>query len=269
MSTPNLGFIFYKDYYRDENNNERIDDSKIINDNNAKITNQKLSEDLTKLNNLCSLDKAINKKMYFKTTYPGLLIGSGYAHGIKDNEEFKIGFYFDHTTGLPEIPASTIKGLLRSPFKDKHYDYIVYIIEEVLNMDIDEQFAKDLEREIFDGKRMDKDGKYENIPVSKRDIFFNGIIDYEKTKKSLGDKSFLGEDYITPHEDGLCEPKPIKFLKVLPNVVFCLSFNLKNSTLLTVEQKIKLFNRIILDLGIGAKTNVGYGSFDHSFKSEV
>lgn len=53
-----------------------------------------------------------------KTTYPGLVIGTGYAHGIgaKEGDEFKMGFHFDHTSGHPAIPGSSIKGAIRSVF---------------------------------------------------------------------------------------------------------------------------------------------------------
>lgn len=50
------------------------------------------------------------------TAGAGLLLGSGYAHGSGLLGEMKIGFFFDHTTGLPVIPGSSVKGVLRSAF---------------------------------------------------------------------------------------------------------------------------------------------------------
>jgi len=38
---------------------------------------------------------------------------------------------------------------------------------------------------------------------------------------------------------------------------------------LTKEQKMQLFRRILLDFGIGAKTNVGYGQFEEGFKERL
>ena len=72
----------------------------------------------------------------------------------------------------------------------------------------------------------------------------------------------LGDDYITPHKDEFSSPIPIKFLKVMPNVVFKFSFDLKDSKSLNItkKQKEELFKSIILDLGVGAKTNIGYGA---------
>ena len=48
----------------------------------------------------------------------------------------------------------------------------------------------------------------------------------------------------------------------MPNVVFKFSFDLKDSKSLNItkKQKEELFKSIILDLGVGAKTNVGYGA---------
>jgi len=48
----------------------------------------------------------------------------------------------------------------------------------------------------------------------------------------------------------------------MPEVVWKFQFDLKSSELLTKSQKLNLFKQILLDLGIGAKTNVGYGKFE-------
>jgi len=61
-----------------------------------------------------------NNTFELTTTNPGLLLGSGYAHGSGLLGEMKIGFYFDHTTGLPVIPGSSIKGVLRSVFPGQY-----------------------------------------------------------------------------------------------------------------------------------------------------
>jgi hypothetical protein len=52
-------------------------------------------------------------------------------------------------------------------------------------------------------------------------------------------------------------------MKVLPEVQFRFSFDVKDSPsgLLSSAQKLLLFRQLLLTLGIGAKTNVGYGHF--------
>ena len=59
-------------------------------------------------------------------------------------------------------------------------------------------------------------------------------------------------------------PVPLQFLKVLPEVTFCFQFDLKDSVQfgnIKAEVKLELFKQILLLLGTGAKTNVGYGNW--------
>ena len=217
------------------------------------------------------------------TTYPGLLIGSGYHHETGALDELKLGFFFDYTSGLPLIPGSSIKGTLRSAFKDKA-KFVVYLLSDILkevtiDFVINEELIKDLENEIFEGKDI-RDNKIEYLPALKRDIFYDAII-LKSEHPVLGNKGqstggFLGPDFITPHKhktdrflDPFTNPTPLQFLKVLPNVSFLFQFDLQNSLkyqLITKDIKIKLFKQILLNLGIGAKTNVGYGQFTDANK---
>lgn len=200
-------------------------------------------------------------------TYPGLIVGLGYNMGIGVVGEFKNGFYFDWTTGVPTIPGSSVKGTLRSifPLNDKEHkeskldrsystsrvEYLNDISGRDLNM---EQWVK-IRDDIFEGSI----GEDRFKPVSKRDIFFGGEIK-ESSRK------LIVEDYITPHGDGLKDPKPLKMMKIAPGTIFKVYFKLENSIIddfsFTKEEKLKLFKDIILDLGLGAKTNSGYGAFD-------
>lgn len=266
----NLGFMFYKHYYRDDKMNSLIDgkgniiDSKELNNKNSYILDSKTKTQGTNLdvNNIGKLLKKDSrvKTLLLRTTYPGLLIGSGLLHGIRDDEAFKIGFQFDYTTGLPVIPGSSIKGVLRSAFptaddrcKEDKEQYIKEVIKDITGKVIDSKFIEKLKKRIFEGK---KNGSY--LPVCDRDVFFDAEI-YNGDK----DGGILGEDFITPHPDPLKNPKPIKFLKILPEVVFKFTFILNdNNDLLKAEDKLKLFKLIILNLGIGAKTNVGYGNLE-------
>src|SRR5690606_9438219 len=103
--------------------------------------------------------RSANDRWELYTTYPGLLIGSGYQHESGGENEFKIGFFFDYTTGLPQIPGSSVKGVLRSSFpgRDKanlqasKAAFITGLIEEVSQITPDAQQVVDLEMEIFEG----------------------------------------------------------------------------------------------------------------------
>lgn len=182
------------------------------------------------------------------TTYPGLLIGIGNTHEAgqavsgdeKDGAEIKLGFTLDYVTGLPIIPGSTVKGVLRSAFK-RHPDYAA----ELLN--VNEEAVAKLERAIFE----------EGV---KKVVFFDAI----PVKPGKGGRIF-GLDNITPHPDPLKSPIPLTMLKVLPNVSFLFRFGFERwgNTCGVDKEKLKvLFRTILTTLGIGAKTNVGYGAME-------
>jgi len=232
-----------------------------------------------------------SKSFCLKTTYPGLLVGTGYAHPVsaKVSDEApdstpQNGFYFDYTTGLPTIPGSSIKGVLRSVFPSLHVtdkkeifgekaykeERAQYIIECVKNL-TQKELTKDeviaLELELFEGIIDVTQGTV--LSSYKRDIFYDAFIVEPKAGK------YLASDYITPHKnrknlefeagdkvpDEFCEPTPIQIIKVAPDVSFAFQFRLHDGSILSANQKLELFKQIILELGLGAKTNVGYGQF--------
>ncbi len=284
----NLGWFYYKHYFESSHSNDDI----LVNRNETilkvSITNAKQYFDIPNANNSFCL----------KTTYPGLLIGSGYTHEAifnskKDKEEaFKIGFFFDYATGIPYIPGHSVKGVLRNAFPNhKNEKYVkekAKTILEYLGKDDQElensfeSYFEKLKKEncinkfpsfsaeffvellgtiIFEGKEPcsfnEKTNRleYRQIPVYERDIFYDAYF-YEGNREGM----FLGTDYITPHLNPLKNPNPIKFLKILPNVKIKFQFYLKDD-LINGDLKKELFQKILLDFGIGAKTNVGYGQF--------
>lgn len=198
---------------------------------------------------------------------PGLLIGSGLAHGLPGSEEdVKTGLQFDYTSGLPVIPGSSVKGVIRSAFptikEDKEQsneadaEKLNYI--KSLIADIPEFSALGLEdKDIFElGNQMFNHG----------DIFADALlVGYGTRMKQHGPvKQVLTEDYITPHTGGpLAQPIPIKIVKVAPGVTFafCFKFNETKIGAIVVSASMKkaLCAAILQDLGVGAKTNVGYG----------
>ena len=202
-----------------------------------------------------------------KVQAPGLLIGSGLAHGLPGSEEdVKTGLQFDYTSGLPVIPGSSVKGVIRSAFptikEDKEQsneadaEKLNYI--KSLIADIPEFSALGLEdKDILElGNQMFNHG----------DIFADALlVGYGTRMKQHGPvKQVLTEDYITPHTGGpLAQPIPIKIVKVAPGVTFAFCFKFNATKIgdkeVTAEMKESLCTAILQDLGIGAKTNVGYG----------
>lgn len=323
MSTPNLGWFYYRDFYNVQREEKVTVDGKskgfYFSFNYLKFANTKEGEEqkksILKENSVVLKERGqqfYNKKLstynpesFFKceaatnsfeltTIYPGLLCGVGYNHGISSEADYKVGFYFDHTTGLPVIPGSSVKGVLRSAFPGyirmdedkkpskeemkKRYDFFEWIIEQT-NLKIsnpqekltgfanNHQKVDELEAFIFEGQ----DSKGEQISYYKRDRFFDTY-----PVRSLGkDGYFLKNDYITPHINRekpemspFTSPNPIQFLKVLPQVQFRFQFQLKEGGGLKEKQKELLFKEILCFMGAGAKTNVGYGQFEEGFLQE-
>lgn len=131
------------------------------------------------------------------------------------------------------------------------------------------EYIYKLTMEIFEGVcyKTEKPNK-KFLSIYQRDIFNDAF----PTESYHTDKRFMDTDYITPHikegktyeESMLLNPVPIQFLKVLPNVAFQFNFDLKDSAVypaLTADKKLLLFKKILLTIGAGAKTNVGYGQF--------
>jgi len=226
MHSVNIGWLFYKDYFKD------IDYDNLENKKNEEVIQKKVKNILNQKPKIVTEEPLGNLHFTAKTTYPGLLLGSGNAHELPSIEgQVILGFHFDYTTGLPVIQGSSIKGVLKSAFKHQEY------IKELLEKEID---IKDLEDEIFENG----------------DIFFDAPI-----VKADSYEKILGDDFLTPHGDNLLQnPKPLRFLKVLPDVTFLFDFVLSDG-LISKEKKVALFEAILQDLGLGAKTNVGYGKF--------
>lgn len=277
--TANVGWLYFRHYYR----NLLFTPKKIISTNGEvetkrgnelellfkKLNSYIFKSDITKF---VSYNEEVigamqcNVKLYFKTTYPGLLIGSGISHSTGVTNDIKIGFQFDFSTGLPYIPGSSVKGVIRSMFPllketnkqtddEKEYcelrcEYIRNIIKDSENEEWSNEDIVSLTKNIF-----------ECYP---HDIFMDALIVGKDKTKISENNYFMGEDYITPHRSPLKNPIPIQFLKVLPEVKFCFSFclneqKLQNGKKLDVDFKKNLFKRILEDIGVGAKTNVGYG----------
>lgn len=198
---------------------------------------------------------------------PGLLIGSGLAHGLPDSEEdVKTGLQFDYASGLPVIPGSSVKGVIRSAFptikEDKGQSNEADV--EKLN------YIKSLIADIPEFKSLvleDKDIlELGNQMFNHGDIFADALlVGYGTRMKQHGPvKQVLTEDYITPHTGGpLAQPIPIKIVKVAPGVTFAFCFKFNETKIgakvVSASMKKALCAAILQDLGVGAKTNVGYG----------
>lgn len=269
-TTANVGWLYFRHYYRNFlfspkkiiSINERGKETKRGNELELlfkKQNNYIFKSDITKFvshNKEVITAMQCNVKLYFKTTYPGLLIGSGISHGTGVINDIKIGFQFDYSTGLPYIPGSSVKGTIRSMFpllKDtnkqtseekKYCDLRCNYIRSIIGKNWSNEDIVSLTKDIFEGHP--------------HDIFMDALIVGKDTTSQ--NNYFMGEDFITPHSNPLKAPNPIQFLKILPEVQFCFSFKLKGND---IKLKEDLFKKILQDIGIGAKTNVSYGQLIH------
>lgn len=194
-----------------------------------------------------------------KSSYPGVLIGTGSAHETGAKNEMLLGFTLDYVTGIPYLPGSSLKGLLRSAFKfwdskESETEYIQETLSAITGKDVSKKNVEDLETALF----ADPDNEIVFL-----DSFIQGM-----TADAGENAAYMGIDYITPHKgDPLKNPIPLPFLRINPNVVFDFRFHLqdvkiKDGSVYPAETIQKLFTEILKDFGIGAKTHVGYGMLE-------
>lgn len=265
-SAPNIGWMFSKDYFKNVDFNYVLKPNKEIEASNAKKIEEKNKQIIEQTSLVHIFDKLgnPNQNLDFQVLYPGLVTGIGITHEAGVVGEFKLGLHFDYTYGSPVIHGSSVKGLLRSVFpnfkkgKDKNpeskLEFLIDTIGSELQNKEPKKAIKQIEDEIFEGLRSDGT----RIDIYHRDIFFDAIIIEPDNKRRIVER-----DALAPHgPNPLKDPIPLPFLKISPGCTIQFRFDVKKGILLEASQKIKLFQAILCTLGIGAKTNVGYGQFD-------
>lgn len=263
FDSKNMNYIFNIEYFKDI-------ESELLKDSVSEEINKKIMErnrDIERFSfsesdiSFAELESAsyvsgfsyYNFRLY--TQYPGLLIGIGYPHETKLDGAVKCGFMFDYVTGVPYIPGSSLKGMLRSPFSvDSKKSEIAQEYETYLRGLLNRENCLSLQ------------GLADNI-FENNDIFLGAYPDVEGYAGGI-----LKMDYITPHKK-FKDPNPIGIIKIKPNVPFVFSFLLTDYVIdreivMSAEDKLDLFKKIILDMGIGAKTNVGFGRFSKQKTAE-
>lgn len=269
----NLGYYYLKqrfeNYYFNPSKIKEMD-KEFFNVTLSKEEKNELEEDL----NL--------KKIYLSVAYPGLLIGTGTnlkfesigKEKVKEEDNYNIGINFDYTSGIPFIPGSSIKGVLRSFFpnidssieeKKEITEAKTEIINTLLNRNFSIEELKKITACIFEGY-IGKEDKTQSkeatdyLPMFKRDKFIEGrVLINSKTE-------VLERDYITPHKKILENPVPLEIVKIPPETKIEVYLQLHDIELdgliLKAEEKLNLFREILYITGIGAKTNTGYGHFE-------
>jgi CRISPR-associated protein Cmr6 len=240
----NLHKLFYKDYFKDVGFDDKND--KVVGKN---LPNRELLD--ATLTPVPRPGVATHFIENFKVSYPGLITGVGISHEAGIEGEFKLGVHFDYTHGMPVVYGSSVKGVLRSYFVD-------FLLDK--KMDFDKKIARQFEDDVFEGKN--KNG---NKPLYERDIFFDAVI-VKANANAKAKGKILESDTLCPHgENPLKNPIPISFLKIASGVMMEFRFKLVKSEIdgktLSAEDKKQIFEKILKTVGVGAKTNVGYGQF--------
>lgn len=268
--SDNLGLLYTRRYYdtlTENVLNNKKSQAEFYEKKNSRIVEKSKSFDS---------QEAIPKAQTFslQTQYPGLITGIGIQHATGHEGEAKLGLAFDHTTGLPYLPGSSVKGVLRSVFpvrgssaNGERRQYVLDLVTKSGMLALEPDEVDTLELLIFGSNNKDADNH------DRGDVVF-----FDAFPVKANDK-LLGLDFITPHTSGqFSDPVPIQFMRIQPGVTYMFSFMVRGSKLKdfvgkhlpkqpsdgNVESQVnallkKLFVDILTTIGIGAKTNVGYG----------
>lgn len=273
----NIGKLFYKDYYQDINFEYVLDKTKEGNQDSkiARMNDKIKSSKLVRIPNPLA-----DSHFRAKVAYPGLVTGTGITHDSKKLAGgYNLGMHFDYTYGMPNVYGSSVKGVLRDYFKQARvktvqpdgtekvsYDDDLFMPVVQRGIDIDELFE-----DIFNGRMLKKDAEgkldYVNKSIYKRDIFYDAVIVTAYRDRNRMEH-VVDDDSITPHKEGpLKDPIPITMLKIAPGCILEFRFHLNDFTshdgkIFTASEKLELFKDILEIVGVGAKTNVGYGQLE-------
>jgi len=182
--------------------------------------------------------------------------------GIGESHPHEVGMVFDHNIGIPYIPASGVKGIVR-------FAHTLSLIDKIPDGEI---------------KNRDKENK-PCPPYFDDEAGWTNVLELFGTQKQRGSVVFLdafpektpalhldimnphygkyyGDDkHQTPPADYL-EPTPIKFLTVAQGTVFVFRA-LVDKTIASLAEAVRsAFQNALTNEGVGAKTAVGYGMFE-------
>lgn len=160
--------------------------------------------------------------------------------GIGDEHPLENSLRFDHCTGLPYIPTSSIKGVAKSAAKS-----VENVDEMVRNIIFGAQSQM--------GKIQFWDGFPTKVPKLKIDIMNNHFPEYYSNNKGT----------IAPSDD--MNPNPVPFIVVDSDSEFYFPIVASDQDALHIA--VESLKKALEEWGIGAKTSVGYGMF-YDFKEE-
>ena len=269
----NQQYLFYVSYYAELMNDsgKKPADINTINDCILKASYQSGSLMPFSVDGAKDLEGWTTYCFPMKVRYPGLLAGLGYQHEAgkyspDKTQEIKLGFSLDYVSGLPYIPGSTLKGVLRSAFSkyDTDIGMLLGVDSKVVHALEDAIFeeGQDIFLDVFPVKG-DNDGRLLGLEY----ITSHKAPPIEKSESKTSESMTPDSKALDLNYDGLTTINPLRLLKIRPEVTILVRFLLKD-TCVTVEEKCyeltsaikkELFGIILERYGVGAKTNTGYG----------
>lgn len=173
---------------------------------------------------------------------------SPFITGLGSGHPTETGMILDRNTGVPYLPASSVKGVLRLA----HAVNIANGREEVPSEELNTYFGSMDETKAKQGQIIFLDAYPVVPPVIKSDIMNPHFPTY-----------YEGGNRIPLERD---KPKPINFLTVAEKTEFCfrcILFSLKDSPIDSKDKQIiyKAFETAFSTIGFGGKTSIGYGRF--------
>ncbi len=157
--------------------------------------------------------------------------------GIGDEHPLENSLRFDHCTGLPFIPSSSVKGVARFWAEyDNDTDEVKRGKEDAIFGALD-----------LCGTIQFWDGFPSKVPGLKIDIMNNHFPDYYENDRGT----------TAPSDD--MNPRPIFFLVVDAGSEFCFPVVAKKEE--DLRRAVGFLRQALTEWGVGAKTSVGYGMF--------
>ena len=178
--------------------------------------------------------------------------------GIGETHPHEVSMVFDHNMGIPYIPASGIKGIVRFAHT---LELCRYILPEKIKTDKDGEEYFDDEDDWTDipqlfgtqnkrGGVIFLDAYPDKMPELHIDIMNSHYSDY-----------YSDDANSTPPADYL-NPIPLKFLTVAKDTVFLFRALVDKEQPELISKVKSAFKKALTEEGVGAKTAIGYGVFD-------
>jgi len=168
------------------------------------------------------------------------------AIGLGDASPLEVGIRLSHTYGMPLLPASALKGLCRRVARLLRHD------SKLSDDAIDALFGFSREKQAAAGAVVFYDAWY--VPSSA------GGAPFHRDVITVHHPAYYGSGEVAPTD--FDDPTPVPFLVVKPGARFLCVLDAPDHRWADFAQKMLLWG--LENLGVGAKTNAGYGYLTHA-----